>query len=68
MLREEIVPAQKEKAGVGARLNDILRGTALALGVAVAVLSMLGVLSSRDGMLLLGLGLFCLALWAMRKG
>lgn len=44
-----------------------LRAVALAMGVAAAVLSLLGALEPRDGMGLLGLGLAALALWAFAK-
>jgi hypothetical protein len=46
----------------------ILKGIALAMGVAAAVLSILGTGSVNMLATILGLGLFCLALWALQKG
>jgi hypothetical protein len=46
----------------------ILKGFALAMGVAAVVLSILGT-ASRDTLItLLGLGLLSLAAWALQKG
>jgi hypothetical protein len=46
----------------------ILKGVALAMGVAAVVLSILGTGSPNTLVTLLGIGLFCLALWALQKG
>ena len=46
----------------------ILKGIALAMGVAAVVLSILGTGSPNTLITVLGLGLFCLALWALQKG
>ena len=46
----------------------ILKGVALAMGVAAVVLSILGTGSANTLITLLGIGLFCLALWALQKG
>ena len=46
----------------------ILRGFALAMGVAAVVLSILGTASPDTLITLLGLGLFSLAAWALQKG
>jgi hypothetical protein len=46
----------------------ILKGVALAMGVAVVVLGILGSASAGTLLTLLGVGLFCLALWALQKG
>ena len=43
-------------------INIILRGVALAMGIAVTVLSALGVIEFSTGMTMLGLGLVCLSL------
>jgi hypothetical protein len=45
----------------------ILKGVALAMGVAAVVLSILGT-SPSTLITLLGIGLFCLAAWALQKG
>ena len=57
-------PAPKEK---DALVSAILRGVALAMGVGVAALSTLEALPAKDGLALLGLGLACLAVDALRK-
>lgn len=59
-------PPQKEAAG--ALVNTILRAVALAMGVAVAALSVLDVLDEKAAISLLGLGLACLALYSLQKG
>jgi hypothetical protein len=46
----------------------ILKGIALAMGIAVVVLSILGTASANTLITLLGIGLFCLGLWALQKG
>ncbi len=47
-------------------LSLVLKGVALAMGVAVVVLSILGTTSANNAVSLLGIGLFCLALWALQ--
>lgn len=68
---DELLRGQNEKpsAGnsVGELFDTILKALALAMGVAVAVLSALDALTPQHGMPLLGLGLACLALCALRK-
>jgi hypothetical protein len=44
----------------------ILKAVALAMGVATVVLSILGTTGGETLSTLLGIGLFCLALWAMQ--
>jgi hypothetical protein len=46
----------------------ILKGVALVLGVAAVVLSILGTASPSTLINLLGIGLFCLAAWALQEG
>jgi hypothetical protein len=46
----------------------VLKGIALAMGVAVVVLSILGTASTNALITALGIGLFCLGLWALQKG
>lgn len=43
-----------------------LKGIALAMGIAVVVLSVLGKLDAKTGMVLLGLGLVSLAMYSLR--
>jgi len=45
----------------------ILKAVALAMGVATVVLSILGAASADTLITLLGIGLFCLALWALQN-
>lgn len=56
-------PAPENK--VAALVGVILKGVALAMGVAVAVLSALGAITPQQAMPLLGLGLACLAVQAL---
>jgi len=49
-------------------MSLILKGLALAMGVAAAVISILGTGSPNTLITLLGIGLFCLAIWALQKG
>lgn len=51
----------------GALVNTICKGIALAMGVAVAVLTALDALAPSDAMSLLGIGLACLAVGVMRQ-
>jgi hypothetical protein len=46
----------------------VLKAVALAMGVAVVVLSVLGTANGGTSTTLLGIGLFCLALWALQGG
>ena len=50
-----------------ALLPVILQGVALAMAVAVVVLSVLGALEEQTGLMMLGIGLFCLALHTMTQ-
>jgi hypothetical protein len=45
----------------------ILKGLALAMGVAAVVLSILGTATPATLVTLLGVGIFSLALWALQK-
>jgi hypothetical protein len=49
-------------------MSLILKGLALAMGVAAAVLSILGTSSPDTLVTLLGIGLFSLAIWALQQG
>jgi hypothetical protein len=48
-------------------INLILRGIAVAMGVAAVVLGILGTASVESLLTLLGIGLFSLALWSFQK-
>lgn len=60
-------PTHQEEAPI-ALVNTILRAVALAMGVAVAALSVLDVLDGKAAISLLGVGLACLALYSLQKG
>jgi hypothetical protein len=47
--------------------NLVFTAVALAMGVAVAVTSVLGVMDTKGQVMLLGIGLFCLAITALDK-
>ena len=53
--------AAKEEKSLQPMINLILRGVALAMGVAVFVLNLLGELDAGSGMGMLGIGLACLS-------
>ena len=48
-------------------VNIVFTAVALAMGVAVVVTSILGVMDTKGNVLLLGIGLFCLAITALDK-
>jgi hypothetical protein len=48
-------------------LSLILKGLALAMGVAAVVLAILGSSSPSSLITLLGIGLFALAVWALQR-
>ena len=45
----------------------VLKTVTLAMGVAVAVLSLLGALETKDGMMLLGIGLACVGILQLKS-
>lgn len=68
---EELLPGKSERQPAdreaGELLDRILKAVALAMGVAVAVLSALDALSPQQGLPLLGLGLASLAVSSLRR-
>ena len=48
-------------------INLALRGIAIAMGIAVIVLGILGAATLDSLLTLLGIGLFSLALWSLQK-
>lgn len=56
-----------EKEKLDALISLILKGVALAMGIGVTALSALGQAGPEQAVPMLGLGLVCLALWALRK-
>lgn len=51
--------AETPKASVSEIVETVLKGIALAMGVAVTVLTILDAVDAKSGMILLGLGLTC---------
>ena len=64
---EELMNLRKEPEAGGKKASDIIsvifRAVARAMGVAAAVLSVLGELETESGMTMLGIGLGCLAVY-----
>jgi hypothetical protein len=56
-----------EKKLTGNIINLVLKGVALAMAVAVVVTSVLGVMDAQGQIILLGIGLFGLAVTALDK-
>ncbi len=54
-----------EKKNVNEIVDMVLKAVGLAMGMAVVVLSILGELESQSGMMLLGIGMVCLAITMM---
>jgi len=54
------------KKSVGEIVDLVFKGVALAMGVAAVVLNILGVASVQTLTLLLGMGLFCLAVTSLK--
>ena len=66
-VRETAVPAKKP-TDIPALIRVILKGVAAALGIAVTVITVLdGELSSKSALIMLGLGLACLAVSALNE-
>lgn len=66
---DELIQGKSEKSETGNKIaslvGTILKGVALAMGVAVAVLSVLDAITPQQALPMLGLGLACLAVHAM---
>ena len=58
---------QEKKASVAHVMNLILRVIPLAMGIAVTVLSILGELDAGSGFPLVGIALFCMALYLLNN-
>lgn len=69
---DELMQVKSEKKSTEGKISEILdtvfRGVALAMGVAAAVLSILDALKAKDAMVMLGIGLACIAVSSMRDG
>lgn len=68
---EELLQGKSAKkpadSKIGELIDTILRAVALAMGVAVAALCTLNALPLQQGLSLLGIGVACLAVSALRK-
>lgn len=61
LMQADTEPKEETKMELAAMLPMIMKAVALAMGVSVAVLSVLGELDGTSGMGMLGIGLTCLA-------
>jgi hypothetical protein len=52
---------------IGKIVDLVFKAVALAMGVAVVVTNIMGVMEAKGQVLLLGIGLFCLAISALDK-
>jgi transcriptional regulator with XRE-family HTH domain len=68
---DDLLQAAKRKPSTVPNIREslslILRCVAVAMGVAAAVLAALGELEAQKGMTLLGIGLACIAVWALEE-
>lgn len=68
---EELMQIKERPSSQGKSIREIVntacKGVALAMGIAVVVLSILGELDSKTGMTMLGLGLAGLAVYALQE-
>ena len=55
------------KKNFGQIIDVVFKGVALAMAVAVVVMNILGVMDANGQILLLGIGLFCLAISLIDK-
>lgn len=67
LLQVKTQPKVKEKKKVNEIVNVALRGVALAMGVAAAVLSILGETDSKTAFIMLGIGLASLSVSALQE-
>lgn len=56
-----------QKKNINEIVNVAFKGVALAMGIAVVVLSVLGELDSKTGMIMLGLGLASIAAYSLQE-
>lgn len=55
------------KNKIGKIVDLVFKAVALAMGVAVVVMNIMGVMDAKGQILLLGIGLFCLAITTLDK-
>lgn len=66
-LMQSKAPQNGKKEGIEGTAMLIMKCVGLAMGVAVATLSIMGKLDAEDGMAMLGIGLSCIAMQLLRK-
>ena len=68
---EELINAKPQTTTTNKKVNYlmdlILKAIPLAMGIAVVVTSVLGELSTQSGFTMLGIGLFCIGLYSLKK-
>ena len=66
LLNAKSIPATGHK-GADFLLNMVLKAVPLAMGIAVAVTSVLGQLDAKSGFTMLGIGLACVGIYLLEK-
>ena len=56
-----------DKKNIGKIVDLVFKAVALTMGVAVVITNIMGVMDTTGQVLLLGIGLFCLAITALDK-
>lgn len=67
LMQVKAVSKEEETKGISSLVDLILNGVGLAMGIAVAVLSILKQLDTNSGLGMLGIGLACLAVSRLSK-
>jgi hypothetical protein len=67
ILGENVLEAYRMNNRITKIVELVFKAVALAMGVAVVVMNILGVMDAKGQVLLLGIGLFCLAITALDK-
>lgn len=64
---EQLMQGRSQQKNTVQMIGLVLRAVALAMGIAVVVLNLLGKLDPADGIAMLGIGLAALALYLLQK-
>ena len=64
---ETVQEAERMNKKIGKIIDLVFKAVALAMGVAVVVTAILDIMDTKGQILLLGIGLFCLAITALDK-
>jgi hypothetical protein len=67
ILGETVQEAYRMDKNIGKIVDLVFKAVALAMGVAVVVTNIMGVMDTKGQVLLLGIGLFCLAITLLDK-